>query len=169
MANKIEKFYADLLSIKDPWIVAGVDQNMDMKEVTIRVTYDRPDGTYKCPVCGRSATLHDIKEQTIRYLDTCEMKTYLMVKCPRVMCLMCNIQLVTFQLLNAKDVAKQRLDSYLNEKLADAWDMSAWEFYTYLLEQAKKHPLVTTGYASMAYKADKKEALNNYNAAHPDL
>jgi len=68
--------------------------------------------------------------------------------------------------LYAKDVAKQRLDAYLNNLLADAWDTSAWEIYTYLFEQAKKHSLDTSGYVSPAYKADETEAVKNYKLLH---
>ena len=40
---------------------------------------------------------------------------------------------------NAGDVARYRLNLYLAEKLAKLSDVSVWEFYTFLLKQARQH------------------------------
>jgi hypothetical protein len=55
-------------------------------------------------------------------------------------------------------IARERLENYLNEKFADAWDTEIWEFYTFLLEQAKKHRPDRSGYASLTYQQDRDEA-----------
>jgi len=68
---------------------------------------------------------------------------------------------------SASAIAKLRFDSYLNEKLKGAWDINAWEFYTYLLEQAKNHPIDTSGFASSDYQLDVKEAGKNYKSLYP--
>ena len=62
---------------------------------------------------------------------------------------------------SAADVARQRLDDCLREKLSGEWDTSAWEFYAYLLDQARKHPIDASGFASEAYKQDRAAALEN--------
>ena len=67
---------------------------------------------------------------------------------------------------SAGAIARQRLEQYLNDILTDAWDESVWEFYTFLFEQAKKHQLDVTGYASLAYLSDKEQALKNYKLTH---
>jgi hypothetical protein len=59
---------------------------------------------------------------------------------------------------NAVDIARERFEKYLNEKLSESWDLEKWEFYTFLLEQAKKHRPDRSGYASLAYQQDKDEA-----------
>ena len=42
-------------------------------------------------------------------------------------------------LLDAGDVARDRLNRYLAEKLDCASNATVWEFYTFLLKQAQKH------------------------------
>ena len=64
--------------------------------------------------------------------------------------------------MNAGDVARQRLENYLADKLiGEDTGTTTWEFYTYLLEQAKKHNVDRSGYGSLEYQRDKKEAINN--------
>jgi hypothetical protein len=58
----------------------------------------------------------------------------------------------------AKDIARERLEAYLEEKLSGEWDEAAWEFYTFLLEQAKKHRADSSGYRPAAYQDDEREA-----------
>jgi hypothetical protein len=55
--------------------------------------------------------------------------------------------------------AKERLEKYLNKKLKDENDLSVWEFYTWLLSQAKKHPVDISGYTCIQYQDDKKKTL----------
>ena len=63
---------------------------------------------------------------------------------------------------NAGSIARQRLENYLADKLKNEEDdLTTWEFYTYLLEQAKKHNLDRSGYESLEYQQDKKETTNN--------
>jgi hypothetical protein len=71
-------------------------------------------------------------------------------------------------LFTAAAVAKDRLEQYLSEKLKDAWDECTWEFYAYLLEQAQKHPINTSGYGPILYQKDHATAVNNRKLAYPD-
>ena len=59
---------------------------------------------------------------------------------------------------DAGDVARNRLENYLDEKLKGEWDTTTWEFFTFLLEQAKNHKLDTSGYGSVEYQQDRSEA-----------
>jgi len=62
-------------------------------------------------------------------------------------------------IIDAGDVARQRFYNYLDEKLnKDEWDTTKWEFYTFLLEQAKNHKLDISGYGSLEYQKDKDKA-----------
>jgi hypothetical protein len=69
-------------------------------------------------------------------------------------------------LTKASAIARQRLNDYLDEKLKDEWDESKWEFFTYLLEQAKWHRISHSGYVSFEQKQDQEEAVQNYHACY---
>ncbi|MDR0511729.1 MAG: hypothetical protein LBG93_01310 [Treponema sp.] len=57
--------------------------------------------------------------------------------------------------LTAAAIAKQRFEKYLAEKLYGSFDLTVWEFYTFLLEQAKKHHIDTRGTALLLIKKTK--------------
>jgi hypothetical protein len=73
---------------------------------------------------------------------------------------------ITQTLCTAAEIAKNRLEQYLAQKLKDEWDETAWEFYTYLLEQAQNHKLDHSGYACLEYTADHKQAMENYQKTY---
>jgi hypothetical protein len=59
----------------------------------------------------------------------------------------------------AATIAKEQLDQYILDKVDDKWDdLALWEFYTWLLEQAKHHEVDWSGFISEAYKAEKERA-----------
>ena len=64
----------------------------------------------------------------------------------------------------AGDLAQQRFYDYIDENLKKShfeswnWDITNWELFTFLLEQAKNHKLEVSGYESLEYKKDKDEA-----------
>jgi hypothetical protein len=60
---------------------------------------------------------------------------------------------------SAAAIAKKRLDDYLDKKLTDEHDEAEWEFYTWLLNQAKKHPVDTSGFCSIQYQDDHRKAI----------
>jgi hypothetical protein len=65
-------------------------------------------------------------------------------------------------IIAASDLAKQRFEACLREKLKDGRDEAKWEFYTWLLEQAKSRPLDASGYASPEYQADRQKLRKRY-------
>lgn len=71
---------------------------------------------------------------------------------------------------DAVDIAKERLEKYLKDLFSkgNAFPESKWEFYSYLLNQAKKHSLDYSGYASPAYKEDEAIAKRR-NAPVPEI
>jgi hypothetical protein len=69
--------------------------------------------------------------------------------------------------MNAGNIAQERFLNFLNEKLKNEDDTTVWEFYSYLLEQAKNHKLDFSGYGSFEYQDDRAEAKKR-NAAMPD-
>jgi ParB family chromosome partitioning protein len=60
----------------------------------------------------------------------------------------------------ASTIAKERLDQYISDK-ADNDDLALWEFYSWLLEQAKTHQVDRSGFISREYLSDKKQASNS--------
>ncbi|GHU84686.1 hypothetical protein FACS189473_2580 [Spirochaetia bacterium] len=59
----------------------------------------------------------------------------------------------------AATIAKERLDQYILDKVEVQWDdLALWEFYTWLLEQAKRHAVNRSGFISNEYKADQEQA-----------
>jgi ParB family chromosome partitioning protein len=60
----------------------------------------------------------------------------------------------------AATIAKERLDQYILDKVEDKWDdLALWEFYTWLLKQAKTHQVDLRGFISEEYKSDKEQAV----------
>ncbi|GHV37292.1 hypothetical protein AGMMS49546_04610 [Spirochaetia bacterium] len=60
---------------------------------------------------------------------------------------------------SAFTIAKERLDQYISDMVEDTWDdLALWEFYTWLLEQAKRHAVDRSGFISEEYKSDKERA-----------
>jgi hypothetical protein len=63
--------------------------------------------------------------------------------------------------ITAAEVAKKRLEEYLEAKLGPEGDLATWESYTWLLKQAKRHEVDNSGYASLAYQDDQETARKN--------
>jgi hypothetical protein len=59
----------------------------------------------------------------------------------------------------AAEIARNRLDDYLAEKLRDEDDLTTWEFYTWLLEKAKGHKVDRSGYTPMEYQSDHQQIV----------
>jgi len=62
------------------------------------------------------------------------------------------------KIFDAGDVAKKRLYDFLDEKLNKEWDTTKWEFFNFLLEQAKNHKSDYSGFGSLEYQQDRDEA-----------
>ena len=88
----LDKFYENLLGLTDGWFVEDVNQDNSSQEVTVRIAYNNL--IQKCPKCGKEAFLNDIRERTIQHKDTCDYKTFLLVKYPRVKCQRCGTQAI---------------------------------------------------------------------------
>jgi len=77
--------YAQILGIKSPWQVSGVDLAISQGEVTVHVEQDK--GTKQCcPTCKVVSPGYDTHKRRWRHLDTCQSKIILVADIPRVMC-----------------------------------------------------------------------------------
>ena len=77
--------YATLLGITEPWDVELVEMMQEAGEV--HVTVALPTHTrWVCPECHAAAPIHDHQERTWRHLDTCQFKTLVHARVPRLNC-----------------------------------------------------------------------------------
>jgi transposase len=83
------EFYQQVLGLAAPWTVARVELTVSERQVDIWVSH--PEGVkWRCPQCvaeaeERACRDHAV-ERTWRHLDTCQFKTYLHARVPRVEC-----------------------------------------------------------------------------------
>ncbi|WP_419620239.1 transposase family protein, partial [Thiolapillus sp.] len=77
--------YAQILGIKSPWQVSGVELALSEGEVTVHV--EQEEGVqHCCPTCGEVSPGYDSRKRKWRHLDTCQYKTILVADVPRVKC-----------------------------------------------------------------------------------
>lgn len=81
-----KELYQAILGLVSPWTVSEVD--MDIESGEIRVHVSHPRGTkFGCPECERQLPCHDHAEaRSWRHLDSCQFKTLLIARVPRVNC-----------------------------------------------------------------------------------
>ena len=77
--------YSQILGLVKPWTVVDVDLNASNQEVIVRVESDASH-KHSCPECGAACPRHDARERRWRHLDTCQFKTILVAKVPRISC-----------------------------------------------------------------------------------
>src|SRR5438876_3972193 len=77
--------YAGLLGLTPPWQIEDVEMKLKEGEVHIRVAL--PSGErWVCPECFAPAPIHDHQDRTWRHLDTCQFKTMVHARVPRLNC-----------------------------------------------------------------------------------
>lgn len=81
-----KELYQAILGLVSPWTVSEVD--MDIESGEIRVHVSHPRGTkFGCPECERQLPCYDHAEaRSWRHLDSCQFKTLLIARVPRVNC-----------------------------------------------------------------------------------
>ncbi len=77
--------YAQILGIKSPWQVTGVELALSEGEVTVHVEQKR-NARLCCPTCGKASPGYDSRIRRWRHLDTCQYRTILVADVPRVTC-----------------------------------------------------------------------------------
>ena len=81
-----KELYRQILGVIAPWEIDRIDLNMDQDRVDIYVEWPYlQDGI--CPECERACKIHDRREERVwRHLDTCQLKTFIHCRIPRVVC-----------------------------------------------------------------------------------
>lgn len=81
---KDTQLYRQILGIEKPWKVTGVKVSLADDEVEVTVAHG--SGKLNCPKCGKSCPGYDQRQRRWRHLDTCQLKTLLVVEVPRLRC-----------------------------------------------------------------------------------
>ena len=77
--------YAQILGVTQPWKVERVELKLEEGEVHVWVAL--PKATrWVCPECQERAAIHDHQERQWRHLDTCQYRTLLHARVPRLKC-----------------------------------------------------------------------------------
>lgn len=78
-------FYHQLLGLSAPWTVVSVELDVSSQEVRVFVEHDH--SPLLCPECAQPGLGYDAREERRwRHLDTCQFKTFLIARTPRVRC-----------------------------------------------------------------------------------
>lgn len=81
-----KELYQHILGLDSPWSVSEVELDIDSEEIRVHVSH--PRGTkFACPECERELPCYDHAEgRRWRHLDSCQYKTILVGRAPRVNC-----------------------------------------------------------------------------------
>lgn len=80
------ELYQYLLGLQSPWGVAKVKLNQEGRTVDVWAEHVG-DAVWKCPECSKALALYDHAEERVwRHLDSCQYKTLLHARIPRVQC-----------------------------------------------------------------------------------
>ena len=86
-------FYEEILGLAKPWYVSSVE--LDVPGGEVHLALEHGEGNWSCPECSSQAPIYDhSRERKWRHLDTCQLKTFLKAKLPRVECPACGIRQV---------------------------------------------------------------------------
>ena len=81
-----KELYQQILGLKSPWSVREVELDVANSEIRVNVTHPR-GAKFCCPECQTSLACHDhVEERRWRHLDSCQFKTILTARVPRVKC-----------------------------------------------------------------------------------
>jgi len=81
-----KELYRQILGIVAPWEIKRIELKMDDDRIDIYLGWPYlQDGI--CPECGKSCKIHDRREERVwRHLDTCQLRTFIHCRIPRVKC-----------------------------------------------------------------------------------
>ena len=80
------ELYSQILGIASPWFVEQVELDLVNECVLVSLTY-AANTQWQCPMCHKSASLYDHRDpRQWRHLDSCQLKTFLTARVPRVKC-----------------------------------------------------------------------------------
>ena len=96
------ELYRYLLGIEPPWTVERVELDLVNQRVDVWARHEE-DLRWPCPECGALVALYDhAPERSWRHLDSCQFKTFLHARPPRVTCTEHGIRQVRLPWADAK-------------------------------------------------------------------
>jgi hypothetical protein len=123
--------------LKDPWGVEKVELRLAEGEVHIRVALLPKATLWVCPECLAAAPIHDHRDRMWRHLDTCQYRTLVHARVPRLNCPTHGIRQVRVPWAEEKsrftalfealaiDWMKQAAIATVAERLGLSWDEAA--------------------------------------------
>jgi len=83
---EVKELYRHILGIEEPWRVSQAELDVKVERIGVKVVHEE-NMRWPCPECGEFLTVYDHgPERVWRHLDTCQFKTYLHARIPRVNC-----------------------------------------------------------------------------------
>lgn len=90
---KDTSLYEQILGLEKPWSVCEV--KLDVAGQRVELWLAHGDGRWSCPECAKPCGLYDHSaERTWRHLDTCQFRTLIHARVPRVKCDACGVKQV---------------------------------------------------------------------------
>ena len=83
--SDIRSLYTAVLGLRGPWDIERVETTLENGEVHVWVALPKGEH-WVCPECHAAAPIHDHQERTWRHLDTCQFKTMVHARVPRLNC-----------------------------------------------------------------------------------
>ena len=78
--------YQYLLGLKSPWSVSRVDLDVKQQRVDVWAAHGE-NAVWQCPECKKESAMYDHAEERLwRHLDSCQFKTFLHARIPRIKC-----------------------------------------------------------------------------------
>ena len=78
--------YFQVLGLVDPWKVKDVQLSLEEQRVDVWIEWPEGHGVH-CPDCEKRSVIYDhAEERSWRHLDTCQFRTILRCKVPRIRC-----------------------------------------------------------------------------------
>ena len=78
--------YQYLLGLKSPWSVSRVDLDVKQQRVDVWAVHGE-NAVWQCPECKKESAMYDHAEERLwRHLDSCQFKTFLHARIPRIKC-----------------------------------------------------------------------------------
>ncbi len=131
-----KSLYAAILGLKEPWGVEKVELRLADEEVHVWVALPK-DTLWVCPECLAAAPIHDHREREWRHLDTCQYRTLIHARVPRLRCPTHGVRQVRVPWAEEKarftalfealaiDWMKQAAIATVAERLRLSWDEAA--------------------------------------------
>ncbi len=167
-----KKLYKEILGVSSPWEITKIELNIEKEKIDVYIDWPYlKDGV--CPKCGNTGKIHDRREERMwRHLDTCQLKTIIHCRIPRVKCSEHKIK--TMEVPWAEEmshftrqfekIAIQFLDASENRSKTSKLLRLSWDEMNHIMTKAVKRGLSRRKNEDMKYISfDEKSFLKGQN------